>query len=74
MRVVKHNPKEAFGLLYKVYPFVEEGAEIPGYAFSYSIFDDGRIEIFGRVVNMKVATTYSEGLAKVIELASEVNI
>jgi hypothetical protein len=71
MKIVEYNPKETFGLLCRVYPFLGDDADVKGWEFSYSVSDDGYIEIFGRYVSLEDAQKYSDGLQRAINLAKE---
>lgn len=69
MKIVKYDPKETFGLVYKVYPWVNEEDTPKGWEFNYGVTDDGCIEIFGRHTSLDDAKKYLEGLSEAINLA-----
>lgn len=71
MKIVNYDPKKDFGLVYKVYPFVDEDADIKGWEFSYGVSSNGDIEIFGRQTTIDDAQKYLVGLAQAISLAEE---
>lgn len=70
MKIVKYDPKETFGLVYRVHPLLDERADKESADDpSYSVYSDGCIVILGRLVRIDVAQRYLEGLAESIKLA-----
>lgn len=72
MKIVKYNPKETFGLIYKVYPWLDKDATPKGWELNFNISDDGKIEVYGNCLDVSTAKKLLDGLAEAIKLASEI--
>ncbi len=64
---------DLFGLTHRIYPFIDEAAELRGHELSFDVHKDHGILVGGQFVSIEVAEKYLNGIAKAIEIAKENN-